>query len=171
MLQSRAAESSTKCRCWSLGLHTPTYFPFPHAFPFGMGHGEAHVSAGTPGPCCDTNKIRDSPDRKYHSHSLRFWNNFFSKILLLAFPPALLTNRILLLLPSALERKKQSPCSGHKLITISTGFPWSIFSSFLKTSNFTKRLQLPSSRGSADKSLWKEKGQTGSAHLAEDLAP
>lgn len=72
----------------SPGLHVLQQTPRSHP----TWHRGARVSNGALRPCCDTNKTSDNTDRKYHSHSLRFWNNFFPEILVLAFPPASLTH-------------------------------------------------------------------------------
>lgn len=91
-------------------------------------HRGAHGPAGACRPRCDTNKTSDSPDRKYHSHSLRFYNNFFSKILVLAFPPALQTNGILLLLAIFLRKEKAKslpwPQSHHHPSRLSLRYFW-----------------------------------------------
>lgn len=122
-----------------LGCKYQATFPFPRAFPHNVGHRGAPILAGACRPCCDTNKISDNPDRKYHSNSLRFWNNFFSEILVVAFPPAPLTNGILLFLAIRLGKEKAKPPQWPQTHRHLSRLSLNIFSSFLKTSNCTKR--------------------------------
>lgn len=136
---------------------------------FRAGHGGAQGPAGA---CRDTNNTSDSPDRKYHSHSLRFCENFFSKILIPAFPPALQTNGILLVLAIFLREEKAKPPlwpqTHHHLARLSLRYFW-LFSSKLLISQ-RKRPQLPSLRGNLDGNLGR-KGATAFASWLGTMYP
>lgn len=139
---------------------------------FRAGHGGARGPAGACRPCCDTNKPSDSPDRKYHSHSLRFYNNFFSKILVPAFPPAPQTNGILLVLAIFLRKEKAKLLlwtqTHHHLSRLSLRYFWLFPKNFRfhREKTTTAKLQ----RGNSDGNLGR-KGATAVAFWLGSMYP